>query len=329
MYIRCGQCKHAARVPPASVGRQVRCENCGRTHNLERADELGSTPPERDERILEYSKAHGVDLASACSILLGILSPDDAIRLRDPADGRAPESPGRETTLDPGFARAVAEGFLTRSEARRRGKRFAYASGIAQRHQLPMPVALLVTDNRLTLERALSRNKALLSSDTPSNEQLCAIDAPPEPTFWRWLAVPLLVALCVLLALEYQRRQPAQIDGAKQIVDRLGSPRDITQFTSFEAIVERNSTHSVTRITASHPRNVLVAFCESSTDKQPCTPLRVEPSDNGWIGVYERTGRTFRLFIQRDELDSRRFSTDGRQPVEITPPAAFASNRRR
>jgi hypothetical protein len=327
MYIRCAHCQHSTRVPPSRVGLDVTCESCGQTHSLERARALGATAEERHERIVAYSDAHCVDLASACSILLGILPPEDAILIRDSTEGRTEKPPKYDAALDPGFARAIAEGFISRPEALRRGNRRAYASGIAQRHKLSIPVALLVADNRMSLERALSRKEAATSNGVPTEVATRVIDVAPEPTFWRWLFLALVVVAGSFGAMTYLRGRAEQHGDTRQVVDSIETRRDAISLTSVEPVARKNPTDAVVRISAAHPRDVLVAFCKSSRQANPRTPLRIEPSADGWIGFYEDAGRTFRIFIQRDRHDARLFTSDGRQPIELAPAATVAAKR--
>jgi hypothetical protein len=118
-----------------------------------------------------------------------------------------------------------------------------------------------------------------------------------------------------------QRHGSAQTEIATPVEGRIESHRDTMPLARVEPVVQRDPEDAVARITGSHPRDVLVAFCRVGARKNPRAPMRVTPSSNGWIGVYEEGGRTFGLFIQRDDQDPGLFSTDGRQPVEITPNA--------
>jgi hypothetical protein len=167
MYIRCADCSTTTRVPPGFQDRGVTCISCGRVYRLERVGELGPTPGERYQRALDYADEHDIDLATAYSVLLGILPPGQGPardRRQDtratPAESAASPKAAAEVPYDPGFISTVAEGNLTLQQAIERGDRVAYASKVARRHDLPMHVAFLVADNRLGLREARENRAA-------------------------------------------------------------------------------------------------------------------------------------------------------------------------
>ncbi len=187
VYIRCADCGASTRVVFGGIGRgALSCTcTCGRKHSLARVGELGSTPDERYHRALEQSKSLGIDLASAYSVLLGIIPREKALSTRDQSEGSDPGAAKRyspsvptegpleylpqrsepveargvpalgEAMYDPGFGSAVAAGFLTVEQAVMRGDRVFWALRIAQKHGLSMGVAFMIADNKVRLDEAL------------------------------------------------------------------------------------------------------------------------------------------------------------------------------
>ena len=140
MYIRCADCKASTRVmlggsPPGSS-----CHACGQKLELTWIRDLGATPHKRYRRALDYASANRIDLASAYSVLLGIMSLETAREFRGVEPAEPPESAGKpwandgpssetkEFSYDGGFHKAVTQGYLTASEANQRGDRVYYAS---------------------------------------------------------------------------------------------------------------------------------------------------------------------------------------------------------
>lgn len=111
MYLRCPNCLNTTRVDPANVERAVRCSVCADRISLERANDIGATPGERYRRARAFSRDQKIDLASAYSILLGIMPTEKALPV--------PEMDG----YDPGFCDAVAQRGSTVQQAVERGDR--------------------------------------------------------------------------------------------------------------------------------------------------------------------------------------------------------------
>ena len=72
MWIRCPKCGRSTRAP-FNITLGVNCVSCGKYSSLETATRLGATPQERFQMALGFARVHRVDLASAYSILLGII----------------------------------------------------------------------------------------------------------------------------------------------------------------------------------------------------------------------------------------------------------------
>jgi hypothetical protein len=269
VFIRCTACKATTRTPIGHPPLRLACHGCGREHSLSAAVELGRTPHARFKRALSYSQEHQTDLASAYSVLLGIMAPEEAARLTSselaedwlnaerlsgeglsgdpppderppderPPDERPPdERPPRERTTapsyDPGFGKAISEGCLTVRQAVERGDRVRLASNIARKHKLSMHAAFDVADNRCTVRAALQskQEKAIASPSSLRPE-------PPVGHAFPWAATLLgfvgVLALLGGLWFSGQWEQP---------VDPPAGPKPLTLQESRELLSAGNST---------------------------------------------------------------------------------------
>ena len=75
MYLRCAKCHETIWIQ--SLGSRplsTSCESCGRSYRIETAADLGATGKEQYARATEFAETNRVDLPTAYSVLLGILS---------------------------------------------------------------------------------------------------------------------------------------------------------------------------------------------------------------------------------------------------------------
>src|SRR6185436_21029992 len=125
MYIRCPNCATSTRAA-YSIRQGVTCASCGRFTMLKNAKDLGETPQERFHRAYGFARKHRIDLASAYSVLLGIIQIEEAFPI--PA----------ADAYDPGFRDAVSRGFLSVQQAVERGDRVLYATTISLNYGIHM-----------------------------------------------------------------------------------------------------------------------------------------------------------------------------------------------
>jgi hypothetical protein len=81
MYIQCSRCHEPTWIRslvPGLVDPTVKCQDCGHEHDLCRADELGETGKEQYALASEFSTRNGVDLPTAYSVLLGLITLQEA-----------------------------------------------------------------------------------------------------------------------------------------------------------------------------------------------------------------------------------------------------------
>lgn len=199
MYIRCLDCQSSTwieSVEPGSAAQHVSCRTCGREYALNVPADLGATQRDQYRKALGFAESHGIDLPSAYSVLLGIMSMDEARGLRERAVSAAakdavarvaarqaaPAPPRRKSpggaeaqrkkesrvrprpaaadlpSFDPGFSRAVQAGTLTAAQAMERGNRKLMADRLVRTHGLPRRLAYEITDNRISLQAALRQH---------------------------------------------------------------------------------------------------------------------------------------------------------------------------
>lgn len=167
MYFRCVECQASTwidRLEPVRAGEILECADCGRSYCAKPIRELGPTIGELYQSTLKHATSHGIDMASAYSVLLGVMSPEDAQLLQQTGAstvrGAARPAPAALADIDPAFDKAVAAGHLTLQDALERGDRDALAATLARRHGLTETVAYAVADKRIGLGEAVRRRPA-------------------------------------------------------------------------------------------------------------------------------------------------------------------------
>jgi hypothetical protein len=281
---------------------------CGRRYSLARAGELGAIPSARFEKAMAYARAEGIDLASAYSVLLGLMKREAVGQIEGPPAGV-------EFPYDAAFHPAVVEGLLTMRQAVERGDRVAYASRISQRHDLPMRLAFHVADNRMSLRDALQEAAQL--REAPDVRILLGGAVRRrglQPLLW-----VLLAASTVLLV----RVWPATMSLAPRQVDHV-------QVGRAEVLIDGKN--RVVQVLGPDPVSVLTAYCQKSgSTGGPLEALDVLPSPLnparervGLLRDPARPDETQMIAILADQRAGRWTAGDGRTPLEPTPAAAPA-----
>jgi hypothetical protein len=97
----------------------MKCISCGQSQSLARIQDLGPSPDVRYRRALEYARAHGVDLASAYSVLLGLMPLERArsVRAEQPTAGTpsTPQEAKRRQASSENTAIPAAGGSISKS----------------------------------------------------------------------------------------------------------------------------------------------------------------------------------------------------------------------
>ena len=114
MRFRCAQCRALTPVQiPARLQAPlvVPCSGCGRSYRFAVDRPRGSGDPERYRQARAFSETNSIDLASAYSVLEGIMSLEEARALRPGgAKPAAPTAPASErSALEEALRDAIAE----------------------------------------------------------------------------------------------------------------------------------------------------------------------------------------------------------------------------
>ncbi|TDI47702.1 MAG: hypothetical protein E2P01_06510 [Acidobacteria bacterium] len=285
MQIRCASC-HAAVWVQTTAGTKnrtiVHCRTCSQEYDLSSALERIDVA-DLHQDALELAKSSEIDLQAACSVLLRIMSLEEAKDGCEPS--LCPSDDIVDTNVsvefDLAFAEAIKAGHLTPVQAMQRGNRQAFAEGLAVRHRLPLKQALAVADNRMPLLAAIRAKK-------PTGR----INVEPERR-WR-SAVPFVIAGAAILVIGIffaLTRSPEEAGKAEIRSDsaRIGP-------TTVEVTV--NLDGEPTEVSGQDPESVLAAYCESATSGE-LVPVGLEASNGDWTGLYREDGTLYALRIRR------------------------------
>lgn len=355
MYLRCARCQATTWIATYEpVGQQdVVCQTCGREYRLAVNDQLAGSSREQYEYAVRFAETHLIDLPSAYSVLLGIMSVEEAqaakqqeneknqaARARPAVVPRAPgpvESPESmpevpaEELYDPGFREAVEGGCLTVQQAIERGSREVYAMRLARRHGLPRELAFKVADNRVTLQAATQEVRSRIARARAAKERR----KPASKIQRAMIAVFALAVLAGVGAQSYKMWQ--------RMVDESHAAETNTALGSSQAALETVRpeqapsdglrivrTHlrtdpegRVTQIVGPDPRSVLLAYCESGLSGrslQPVDLVEAIPPElgarNGLFRDEEDPGALYAIRIRRDEQTRRWVAGDGARPID-------------
>ena len=371
MRFRCADCKGLTeiQVPPnLSEPLPVACSACGRRYRIT-VDRPGAKPDaERYRKARVYADTNRIDLASAYSVLEGIVSLEEARTLQSrkpapktdagapsdrpdephPGEARGPITSGaagrpaagsppptEEIDYDPGFAEAIRAGALTPQQASERGERRGLAHRLAQRHRLPLDLALRVADNRITLHRAMKQKAAI---------QARALGGPPSgvaPRVWRFMVYGVGTMILAGLGLhlthlwgDFQAKR-----GEARLRPRLAAaasrrPTPLPAGPATQSppppltLPRTDAAGQVIGVEGPDPKSVLIAYCGAGRRAGKKEPLEIAPAvpPSGYlrIGVFRNLDRPSlpprAIRIRKDPRTGRWFTGDGRNPVRTMIP---------
>ncbi len=355
MYLRCAQCQATTWIATYEpVGQQdVVCQTCGREYRLAANDQLAGSSREQYEYAVRFAETHLIDLPSAYSVLLGIMSVEEAQEAKQRENEKEQAAKARPATVprapapveaaasmpevsaeelyDPGFREAVEAGCLTVQQAIERGSREAYAMRLARRHALPRELAFRVADNRVTLQAANQEVQSRIARARAEKER-------KKPASKMQRAMIAVFALAVLAGVGTQSYKMW-----KRMVDESRAAETNTQIASTRTAIETVEpdeaptdgprvvrTHlrtdpmgRVTQIVGPDPRSVLIAYCESGLPDRSLQPVElidaVPPELDARDGLFrneEQPGELYAIRIRRDEQTRRWIAGDGARPID-------------
>lgn len=213
---------------------------------------------------------------------------------------------------DRAFHPAVKRGHLSIWQAMERGKRVDYALRIAQRYGLSARRAILVTDNRLTIARALGLTSAVPYELAP------AFGPDAERSIFKpAIAAALLLGVLFVAPGWLERRAAERPDAAASQSVSAARPRP-SPVPSIQAVtsVRVDPQGRPTEVIAHTPVAVVEAYCRLLGPA--AKPGGVVASGNGWIGRYTADGQVHAIAIKRDRTSGMWRVGDGRGPIVAT-----------
>lgn len=315
MYIRCADCLASSWIEtlkPDGLIETVDCGSCSRRFRLNPIETMGTTARDHYRRALSFSNRHDLDMASSYSVLLGIMSLEQAEVLRHSAlpaqapdedvemdrELRAPSAAERADKLplvpdfDLGFSKAIAEGHLTIQQAIARGDRDAFANRLIRRHGLPEPLAYRVTDNRTRLRDALAEKEELESETQRKRRESAARRKTGSATATRrgasriqtFVVCAVAATLLAMLAWKTWNGEPEQdeplrvarrANRAAETPQVVPATESTSEHLQSATRVDKDDFGNVVHVIGPDPSSVLVAFCESSPSLLGLSPVEV------------------------------------------------------
>ncbi|UCF67574.1 MAG: hypothetical protein JSV80_17720 [Acidobacteriota bacterium] len=302
---------------PASLDRAAR--------DRERWDELGDLA--RPQRPAPQIEAFHVDSPLERAFARWAEDPPAA---RAAGDARATPTPrtAAATTsphaveFDPGFAPAVASGFLTPEQAKTRGDRRQLAARLAGRHGLSLANAQALADDRITLLQALEREAAMK-----------ATAAAPEPirpptsrpvTRSRTALISLGAVVIAGLLLFGPRWRTRAVKPPVATGETVALPTDVVDMHVGDGVMVTRSADSaaIVRISGPTPDNVLLAYCELASGKALLRPEGIGPTmpprSGARLGLFADPvleDRARAIVIERDAVARQWIAGDGRSII--------------
>lgn len=349
MNIRCVQCTAQIPIPPAGDPNPVAiCPGCGKRYKVS----VRTPPPAKDldryRRAREFAVANKISEANAYSILEGLMTLEEARTLKpsqpSSATTQAPQAPRTasagavvdtdEWEYDSGFDAAVRHGHLTPRQAAERGDRAALARRMSERHRIPMHLALMVADNRMTVAQALGARR--------TGEAAAPAPRRQSAGFRPFLMVVIIIAITAWIILRPQAETAAV--GASGLSRRLATaaaplpePAPSASATpDSDRTNERiDATGQLVEVTGPDPRNVLMAYCEAGAGTRQAIEIlpAVPPNPGLRYGLFYslshgETAQQRVIPIRKDAVTGRWVAGNGRSPiVSMAPPLQPSGTR--
>jgi hypothetical protein len=344
MYLRCSNCHTPTWIRslvPGAVEQQIDCAECSQSHDLSRATELGQDNKSQYETANRFASDNGVDLPTAYSILLGLMTL---------AEARSADAEKREATRKaaappaPAPAAASAE---YRAEASERSAGRATRPSRTRSTAVSQPHGLARSDRREGPRRVKPdrRAKGHAEGVTIHVEREMAKERK-RLTVSQAVLLGILAALILGLTGRYALNTRAEIAAAGRTAERNTAAsaeamrhaedkkdadfreehRDETTPHVLAATIERDSLGRVIRIFGPNPQIVLDAYCSElrdGTDRKPIGLAQASPPDaSERFGVFRDLSHLESdqaIRISRDRKTRKWVTGDGRGPIRTRP----------
>jgi hypothetical protein len=298
------------------------------------------------ESISKFAISNGIDTPLAGSVMLGIMSIEQAREFRDnkqdtangsisraldqalrfenePEPVEASASPPVEPEYDPDFRGAVTRGHLTAWGARQRGDREALIKRLSDKYELPRRLASMVADNQVNLRAAIAAASAAARPPETRRSSM--------PRRQTWLTVTLAVALVLAVGWGLANRRAAlELASDAPRFDPPPAPSKVAPAIEARLAaateVRKNETGELVEIIGPDPWSVLRVFCAEGAPLSNREALDIAPSiptvASARLGIYrdlETPASALAIRIRREHASGRWVVGDGRGPIRSIP----------
>jgi len=343
MYIHCSRCHESTWIRslvPGLVEASIKCQDCGQEHDMSRSAELGDTGKEQYDLASDFASKNGVDLPTAYSILLGLMTLQEARdaeaetreKQREKVTRAAAPEPAADepvleldtpVVLDDGLAEdavlllddtaAAPDDVAPRTPASPAPASRRYSNAARQRRARPRErnVTIHVEREMAKERRRLTARQIVLFSILGA--LVLGLSGRHAYLTWRGLVE------------EGKTAQRNTIASAKAVESgeekALAAARKKQQDTQRPKVL-RDDKQRVTQVTGPNPMVVLKAYCEAVSDAYEREPLELAqaapPTPNERFGIFRdfsrlETNRAIR--ITQDRESGKWVVGDGLSPV--------------
>jgi len=328
MYLRCSRCHEPTWIRslvPGLVESSIKCQDCGHEHDLSHSKELGETGKEQYEIASAFATRNGVELPTAYSILLGLMTLQEA---RD-ADTEQKESQRKNAAPDAAFEPA--------------------ADASAPATYTPPVVDTPAPATRTPAPAARPRPRAARRGKTPpTKEQTVTIhverDMAEERRHVTWGQLVLLVVLASLTLgfsgrhayrtwqhMVEQGRIAQQNTAASAEAVKSAEQKTLAEARknrsgvpgALRATVLRDGDGRITQVTGPNPMTVLEDYCKAAAGTYELEPLELAqaapPSPDQRFGIFRdfsHLERNRAIRIRQDRDTQHWVVGDGQTPIQ-------------
>jgi hypothetical protein len=342
LYIRCVDCKATTLIQHIQLGSsasaRLTCGTCGRRYDVEDTSGLGATQREGYENAQAFATEEDIDLPAAYSVLLGIVTVDQARALRAAAKKkRAPPPPPTAAPPEDDAASAAppTDEPLPAPEPPGPNVEAPAASDDAVLGDLAAALDTPSSDRAGSppapdlADRYPDPPPSPHRNASPRTSPSASFDTGAEATSPSRIGFPELTALQRVAIKPERRESPAPTIDASAVEPASPEPEPDVPPGISGATVSKNEAGEPTAITGDDPLLVLVAYCAAAgriAGASELVPVElaatVPPSPDARIGVFTSTAADAApatLLIRRDPASGRWTTGDGVVPVDTAP----------